>query len=151
MILGTQNHCTNARAAVAAADAALANKNGTDFSIAAIMSRNSVSRDPSESERSLSKLNKNYSIVNVLYSSKEEIIKTDENTMQFFPLSRILFLSFLSFFFSSDNYTLVLIDQRILFVFFPSTVNHITDSQVLLYLCEICEHNKTKTPNQSLF
>lgn len=61
MLLGAANHCSNttaaaaAVAAAAAAAAAAASKNGTDFSIAAIMSRGSLSREPSE--RSLSKYN----------------------------------------------------------------------------------------------
>lgn len=52
MLLGAPNHC-NASAAVAAAAVVAASKNSTDFSIAAIMSRRSLSREPSE--RSLSK------------------------------------------------------------------------------------------------
>lgn len=60
MLLGAANHCSNTSAAAAAvaaaaAAAAAASKNGTDFSIAAIMSRGSLSREPSE--RSLSKYN----------------------------------------------------------------------------------------------
>lgn len=55
MLLGASNHCS-ATAAAAAAVAA-ASKNGTDFSIAAIMSRGSLSREPSE--RSLSKYTSN--------------------------------------------------------------------------------------------
>lgn len=50
MLLGASNHCS---ATAAAAAVAAASKNGTDFSIAAIMSRGSLSREPSE--RSLSK------------------------------------------------------------------------------------------------
>lgn len=50
MLLGASNHCSTAAAAAAVA---AASKNGTDFSIAAIMSRGSLSREPSE--RSLSK------------------------------------------------------------------------------------------------
>ncbi|XP_031623561.1 T-box protein H15-like [Contarinia nasturtii] len=44
MLLGASNHCSSAAAAAAVA----ASKNGTDFSIAAIMSRGSLSREPSE-------------------------------------------------------------------------------------------------------
>lgn len=50
MLLGASNHCSTTAAAAAVA---AASKNGTDFSIAAIMSRGSLSREPSE--RSLSK------------------------------------------------------------------------------------------------
>lgn len=62
MLVGAQNHCNTRNAsasaavtvaAAAAAAAAAASKNATDFSIAAIMSRSSSSREPSE--RSLSK------------------------------------------------------------------------------------------------
>lgn len=53
MLLGAQNHCGANGAAAAAAANIAASKGATDFSIAAIMSRNSLSREPSE--RSLSK------------------------------------------------------------------------------------------------
>lgn len=57
MLVGASNPCNGAVAA------ASKNPNATDFSIAAIMSRGSMSREPSE--RSLSKFNIGYGLFHV--------------------------------------------------------------------------------------
>lgn len=61
MLLGTQNQNQNQNHANIAAS-----KGATDFSIAAIMARGSSSREPSE--RSISKLNFDYTSVNYCHA-----------------------------------------------------------------------------------